>query len=84
MDTMALIDTYIIQKKSQDHKLLFQAANYYSITNRDAPQAITWLLEAEKWIRRILLSKFETKLAADLKIIQWRLKLLKGYSNHST
>jgi hypothetical protein len=23
------------------------------------------------------------KLAADLKIIQWRLKLLKGYSNHS-
>jgi hypothetical protein len=41
-DTMALIDTYIIQKKSQDHKLLFQAANYYSITNRDATQAITW------------------------------------------
>jgi hypothetical protein len=35
-DTMALIDTYLIQKKSQDHKLLFQAANYYSITNRDA------------------------------------------------
>jgi hypothetical protein len=31
--------------------------------------------------REFLLSKFETKLAADLKIIQWRLKLLKGYSN---
>lgn len=67
-DTMALIDTYLIQKKSQDHKLLFQAANYYSITNRDAPQAITWLLEAEKLDpENFYYPNLRQKLAADLK-----------------
>lgn len=47
-NTMALIDTNLVKKKSQDTKLLYQAANYYSITNRDTKQAITWLLQAEK------------------------------------
>nr|WP_294921707.1 DUF2911 domain-containing protein [uncultured Flavobacterium sp.] len=47
-EILALIDTYIIKEKSHDANLLFQAANYYSSTNRDSNQAIAWLLEAEK------------------------------------
>lgn len=47
-EILALIDQYIIKEKSHDANLLFQAANYYSSTNRDSNQAIAWLIEAEK------------------------------------
>ena len=67
-DTMALIDTYLIQKKSQDPKFLFQAANYFSITNRDAKQAIVWLLEAEKLdAENFYIPNLRQKLAVDSK-----------------
>ncbi|GGF14621.1 DUF2911 domain-containing protein [Flavobacterium limi] len=46
-EILTLIDKYIIKEKSQDANLLFQAANYYSSTNRDSNQAIAWLREAE-------------------------------------
>lgn len=46
--TMQLIDTYLVKQKSDDAKLLYQAATFYSATNRDTKQAITWLLQAEK------------------------------------
>ncbi len=45
---LALIDKNIIKQKTQDATLLFQAANYYNSTKRDAKQAIQWLMEAEK------------------------------------
>ncbi|MCL6460916.1 MAG: DUF2911 domain-containing protein [Flavobacterium micromati] len=67
-DTMALIDTNLIKKTSQDPMLLFQAANYYSITNRDSKQAISWLLEAEKLdTDNFYYPNLRQKLAADLK-----------------
>ena len=67
-DTMALIDAYLVKKTSQDPKLLFQAANYYSITNRDTKQAISWLLEAEKLdTENFYYPNLRQKLAADLK-----------------
>jgi hypothetical protein len=67
-DTMALIDTYLIKKISQDPKLLFQAANYYSFTNRNSKQAITWLLEAERLnADNFAYPNLRQKLAADLK-----------------
>jgi hypothetical protein len=67
-DTMALIDTYLIKKISHDPKLLFQAANYYTITNRNSKQAITWLLEAEKLdVDNFYYPHLRQKLAADLK-----------------
>ncbi|PTS91161.1 hypothetical protein DBR27_21005 [Flavobacterium sp. HMWF030] len=45
---LALIDKYIIKEKSQNATLLFQSANYYSITGRANSQAVSWLTEAEK------------------------------------
>jgi hypothetical protein len=44
---LALIEKEIVNKKTQNANLLFQAANYYS-TNRDVNKAIEWLNEAEK------------------------------------
>jgi tetratricopeptide (TPR) repeat protein len=67
-DTMALIEANLVKKTSQDPKLLFQAANYYSITNRDTRQAISWLLEAEKLdTENFYYPNLRQKLAADLK-----------------
>lgn len=45
---VALINLHVINEKTQDANLLFQAANYYYSTNRDFKRAIEWLLEAEK------------------------------------
>ena len=45
---VALINLHVINEKTQDANLLFQAANYYYSTNRDLKQAIEWLLKAEK------------------------------------
>ena len=45
---VALINLHVINDKTQDANLLFQAANYYYSTNRDFKQAIKWLLDAEK------------------------------------
>lgn len=67
-DTMALIDTHLIKKTSQDANLMFQAANYYSITGRDTNQAISWLLEAEKLdTENFYYPNLRQKLAVDLK-----------------
>ena len=47
-EILALIDKHLVREKSQNAALLFQAANYYSITGRANTQAISWLMEAEK------------------------------------
>lgn len=45
---MSLIAKHVISQKAQDANLLFQAANYYFSTNRDAATAVVWLNEAER------------------------------------
>ena len=45
---LELITRNLIDKKSQDPSLLFQAANYYYTTNRDHSLAVRWLEEAAK------------------------------------